>query len=197
MKQSKTLVVFIEDIVQATKDGNVISSNLRVTGVGTGLRSRTATFHITTVGNAKVYPVAGLSQMVAQVVQFTKDEREIKEVSPITIAATSLRKATYSYYFLDEPVAAPPEATSEAPTETLEENPSVDTPEEEKPVGGATEAPTGTDELGLDIPVDHQHPLTEKSKKELVKMVKDRGLSGNSQMSKKKLIEALHKGVGK
>jgi hypothetical protein len=209
MIKSNTLEKFIEDIVQATEDGHVLSSNIQAVNLSPS--ARLSSFYIVMMDNAKTYEVKSINSLVAQIVQFTKDERRIRSVTPISISKRRIMAATYIVGFikkvepvqvkeliqedlveLPEEVQDVVEAPESAVEAVVEGTPTVDTPEVLIPVVDVTEAPTATEDLyGLDIEVNKKHPLTSKSKKALLAMVQERKLAGNSQQSKRTLIKAI------
>lgn len=196
---SESLEEFVQEVITASREDLIPSLNVKPTGYGVGQLGRMATFEVLTKECGKVYVGRGLAGMTAIVSELAADDREIRSVTPVSVYKDRLNASGYTMMMLDKPKTYTPEDVIVTVGEVEIEGHSTDEPITIKKVDTEEVEIQSVDEDIDEEVVENELPsdteLTKMSKKDLLKMLKDRNLAGNIQQTKGVMIKKLRDNV--
>ena len=181
--------IFIEDLVEGVEEGLIPSQGIRVVGSHIGFKARMTHFDIVTQECGKIYLAKGLFGMIAIVTELVQDGRKIRSVKPTGMFARNIEGAEFTLDLLDAPIVENPHLPGDY-KEKLEGMDEVIIDEElsENTEQNTIETDTKTD-IATIKEVLTKDELQKLTKPKILIILKENGLKGNIQESKKVLIE--------
>ena len=174
--EAKDFEEFVNEVVKAANEGYVRVGNIKSSALGLGPKTKMATFDILTKECGKTYVARGVSGMAAIVADLASNGREIRSVTPVSVYKDRILSSGFTCSMMKEPVRVK--------VESVYDNPSEDSMWGRFLLLKTSEVESENLEENVD-------DLTNLSKKELVAMCKDLGLTGNIQETKKVLIARI------
>lgn len=197
--EASNLQDFIQQVITESEAGLIPSGNIKAHTGGVSSVSRMASFDVRVKDCGKIFEGRGLSGMIAIVAELAADGREIRSVTPVSIYKERLEASGYTMVMLDRPVVVEEqikglEGSVISVDEAIEyaEGKTIETQETEEDSIKDTESEIvdeDSEEVVDELPSDTE--LTAMSKVDLVAFVVARGLKGNKQETKGKLIKRL------